>query len=537
MLALGIHYLTGYATATDTGSRELAEWPPHPARVFMALVAAHYEGHMVSAIDHASERAALEWLEALPAPALKVSDADSRQIVTHYVPVNDKVSPPDKPNRQPRTFPKIRPQDPNVFLVWASASNDDVKTHGPALARLCEKATRIGHSSSLVQLWLVEQGKEPSPDLFSLTENVGDISVNPRSKRGVLHLRIATTGTLRYLDEQFNRDDIEVFFDIKKHIAAAKGKQKNDLKTQFQEYFGMPFSSSMLPPNRAWPTLALTCAYTREKPIDVTADSTSIAVSPFDSDLLVFAKLDGPVLGLESTAWLTKALRGAILKTCVPDGNAPEWLCGHSANGAAATKPHLALAPLAFVGHEHADGHLLGMALAIPREVSHRERAKFLRPLLFATGEDGLPVSAIITLTLGPLGSWTLTQEERTQPPVALRAETWCRRSTTWTTVTPVVLDRHPKTKKPAARLDEIVKLIADSCEHSGLPRPVEIDVDRTSWHVGAPSSAPGQSGFPMLIAQRQQFHVWLRFPVPIEGPIFIGAGRYRGYGFFKPFY
>ena len=42
-LSLVIEYLTGYAVATDAANREQAEWPPHPARVFMALAAAHFE--------------------------------------------------------------------------------------------------------------------------------------------------------------------------------------------------------------------------------------------------------------------------------------------------------------------------------------------------------------------------------------------------------------------------------------------------------------------------------------------------------------
>ena len=42
MLALGIRCLTGYAVATDVSNREQAEWPPHPARVFMALAAAYF---------------------------------------------------------------------------------------------------------------------------------------------------------------------------------------------------------------------------------------------------------------------------------------------------------------------------------------------------------------------------------------------------------------------------------------------------------------------------------------------------------------
>ena len=43
MFALGIDFITGVAVMTDAASREKVEWPPHPARIFMALVAAHFE--------------------------------------------------------------------------------------------------------------------------------------------------------------------------------------------------------------------------------------------------------------------------------------------------------------------------------------------------------------------------------------------------------------------------------------------------------------------------------------------------------------
>ena len=86
----------------------------------------------------------------------------------------------------------------------------------------------------------------------------------------------------------------------------------------------------------------------------------------------------------------------------------------------------------------------------------------------------------------------------------------------------------------------EIAEIIATSCEQSGLPRPVEIDLDKTAWHEGAPRARPGAGGFPLLPAKtgapaRQQVHVWLRFANPVQGPVIIGAGRYRGYGLCKP--
>ena len=43
MLALEIEFLTGRYRATNFRERYAVEWPPHPARVFSALVATHYE--------------------------------------------------------------------------------------------------------------------------------------------------------------------------------------------------------------------------------------------------------------------------------------------------------------------------------------------------------------------------------------------------------------------------------------------------------------------------------------------------------------
>ena len=42
MIALGIRYLTGYSVSMDL-SRQRAEWPPHPARLCMAMAAAFFE--------------------------------------------------------------------------------------------------------------------------------------------------------------------------------------------------------------------------------------------------------------------------------------------------------------------------------------------------------------------------------------------------------------------------------------------------------------------------------------------------------------
>ena len=94
MFALGIDFITGVAVMTDAASREKAEWPPHPARVFMALVAAHYETKPLpedgsdAEQGWSLERSALEWLEGQGAPQMSWPEASPRDVVKVYVPVN-----------------------------------------------------------------------------------------------------------------------------------------------------------------------------------------------------------------------------------------------------------------------------------------------------------------------------------------------------------------------------------------------------------------------------------------------------------------
>ena len=66
MLAIAINYLNGQVKAATYNSAGAAvEWPPHPDRVFMALVAAWGE----TGQDDAGEQA-LRWLERQGAPSI-----------------------------------------------------------------------------------------------------------------------------------------------------------------------------------------------------------------------------------------------------------------------------------------------------------------------------------------------------------------------------------------------------------------------------------------------------------------------------------
>src|SRR5277367_6170872 len=114
MLAISIEYLTGRAVATDPASRGDAEWPPHPARLFAALIAALHSGG-----NDGRERAALRWLERQAPPALSVPTAIPGDAVDVYVPVNDVPLLP-RP-RKKRNFPSVTLRDPVVHFIWREA--------------------------------------------------------------------------------------------------------------------------------------------------------------------------------------------------------------------------------------------------------------------------------------------------------------------------------------------------------------------------------------------------------------------------------
>ncbi len=498
MIGIGIRYLMGWSMATNSADREQPEWPPYPDRVFMALAAAYYETY-----GSDDERQALLWLERQDAPNMRAGYASDRDTVTTYVPVNDESSWQNPERQRPRpkrvpsasdlsrlnsfsdrinklkesglgVLPENRSRQPRQFPVVIP--NDPTvylvwpDTPSPqvrhGLESLCGKVIRVGHSASLVQAWV--EDSPPEPNLVP-TDGVAQCS-----------MRVSGPGRLEHLATQY----------------------KNGRR----------------PDRSRW------AAYARTQP--ETPSETSHSV--FQDRLLVLRKVDGRRMGLESALQLTGKLRNAVVKRC-PEP-VPEWVSGHTRDGRPSQEPHLAFLPLPFAGSEHADGHLLGLALAIPNSVSPAEVGRCLNPLL-GVNEDGS--LRRVRLYDGANFEWLLEMEDRDSPPVALRSETWTRPARRWATITPIVFDRHPK---GVDREVQAERMVAETCERIGLPRPLDVVLSQVSLHLGVPHSRQ----FPAMRrksgeGRRQHSHAMLTFAEPVVGPITLGAGRYRGYGMCRP--
>lgn len=155
MFALEVEFLLGRYAAADFRDRDRPEWPPHPSRLFSALVAASSEAGLGE-----SARAALLWLENQPPPRISAGGAAEQAPVTAYVPVNDPAADylPGRAERQPRTFPSVVLEHPAVQFIWPDAELDAALSG--LLARIAENVSYVGSSRSPVRVRLCDRPAE-----------------------------------------------------------------------------------------------------------------------------------------------------------------------------------------------------------------------------------------------------------------------------------------------------------------------------------------------------------------------------------------
>jgi CRISPR-associated protein Csb2 len=531
MLAIEVELLTGRYAATAHNDRGRAEWPPHPARFFSALVASLHDQDVV---DN-NERDALLWLEQQDAPSLRVdpeSKVGRRQVQAVYVPVNDvtlggdeairdaesklaaattpaaqrkakaavdeatrealaiDLNPSDKAlktaaalmperrTRQVRTFPVVLPETPTFAFLWPKA---DPKDHREALMRLCARVTRLGHSSSLVRCMIVDHDLLPT----LVPSDEGDVV-----------LRVAGPFQLDRLDRAYEHH---------------QGVQSRVLPARPQRY-GPAFKTTTHSPQ-----------------------TTSVFSS---TDWVIFERVGGSRPVASRATDLARALRGALIEV---HGNQdlPPSLSGHTQNGPT-QKPHVAFVPLPFVGHEHADGGLMGCALVLPRGLPKDERELLLR-LIAKWEKHRANDRGDLTLAGGTLPRFHVRRVD-VSAKAALDPMRWSRSCRRFITATPIALDKNPGnlrsnqdgTARKAAL--EAQQSINDACHHVVGVRPVSVEVSLAPLLPGAQHVRdflpwPGRPGR----TPRVRVHADIHFAEPVGGPLLLGAGRYFGLGLCLP--
>lgn len=526
MLRLRLELLTGRYTARCFDDPNAVEWPPHPARVYSALVAAHYEG------ERSEEgEAALRWLESLPAPSLWFSllakdRVRPRDVKTNFVPVNDKALSdaatvstawkrlsaastdkarakaekglhaayakvgseatklnkdaasklahvlPDSRTKQPRTFPTVVPEDPVVEFGW---DVEPTPTQLTGLGKLTRYLVRVGHSSSFVSgSWETREPERPAswvarPD-------------------GAHLLRWVQHGQLDALNESHERQ---------------------------------PFAEQRMLP------------YT-PVPYGPATTRGNTARSVFDHEMIVLRRESGPRVGSLGTERVAESVRKAIMSHAAEP--IASLISGHH-GGESDAGNHLAIVPLPRVDDAYAKGDILGIAIVIPRSASADERTPLYRAI--RNWENASPDSTA-ELRMGRVGVWQLRRETEASVLINLRPRTWTRPSRVWVTATPIILDRRPgnlDAQKPGRRRGAQRKareFVALACHRAGVDVPVSVELSSDPLLPGSSHCAEFRH-WKNPDDSRPYVHARLEFAEPVQGPLLLGAGRFRGLGLLRP--
>ncbi len=182
-----MEFLLGRSFSASSTRRNETEWPPHPSRLFSAMVAACNECELGS-----EARSALIWLEALEPPKIWATDIDNtasmRNMLTYFVSINDVPLDPERRKRQPRSFPSMAPESSKVWYIWKYTG--EATAISEKLQLIAENVTYLGSSMSPVRVRISD--RYPSP------------TIEPSSK-GNLYLRVPSLGRLQHLEDVYNK--------------------------------------------------------------------------------------------------------------------------------------------------------------------------------------------------------------------------------------------------------------------------------------------------------------------------------------------
>lgn len=478
MFALEVEFLSGRVYATDFRERDIPEWPPHPSRLFSALVAAFYESGLDSDL-----RTALVWLEEQESP-----DIWARSFVTRlesaagsrfsqpktpgsFVPINDDYSSKFRNSgrrRKERWFPSGTPEDERVHFIWGDAAPTPAIVD--ALRRIAAQVSYLGHSSSLVRVGVIEAPQD---------------AVLKPSDSGDTLLRVPSKGRLEYLDREFAR---------------------SRSTRQFRPDAG---------------------AVQRYACVGKNEVSTPTPASSF-GEMIVFQRLNGSPERIESLLTVTSVLRDAIMARS-PQQPAPGCISGHG------DTPHIACVALPFVNHRHADGSLKGVAIILPKDLAETDQLMIFGALNgFEELNSKQGMHWQIRRCVDDAETTTLSEYTWTR-----KARVWASVSPMLLDRFPKLINQNGK--EPIANAPEYKpgdspeEIVADACERIGLPRPKAVRLHKNSLVLGVAPSTRFHLRRRKDEAPRPASHVILEFSESVQGPVLLGAGRYFGLGLFLP--
>jgi len=562
MLALHVEMLTDRYAASAYNDRSSPEWPPHPARVYSALVDALYSEDD----PPEDECAALDALAAWDEPTVVASDGFARRVMTFFVPVNDVATtdrasltsreekyrhalralrslpttatpkeqksatgavdkarkslraeaekrahfdgkyPKENPaaavmpwsrTKQPRTFPAFLPHDSTVSVVWPEADVDDAFLG--AMNRIASRVVRLGHSSSFVAVRATGvAGTWAAPD------DEQRVVWKP-DPRGDEVLRVPLPGQRRALDAAFARH-------------------------------GGDLPGRVMPARHVWYRQA------------TEADQVGSTVRT-GGRWIAYHLLSKELPPASAAVAVAGAVRDALLEHA---GSPPASVLTGRDGDAVLQAPHLAILPLPFVGHRHADGAIHGFALSLPSDASQADDHALLAALgRWEAANDDDPVIELV------YGDLRLTAERVVDTATSLktlRRARWAKTrrgpARSWATATPIALDgecaplNHPKASVRRKAHRTAAKLVRKAILYAVRPpKGRSLTAEHIDLTLVFDTPVPGGAHLgdvptyrrPGHPRPRRLVHALFELPFPVRGPMILGSGRHFGLGLCVP--
>lgn len=467
MLSIRATLLRDTFEGGDWTNPDAPEWPPSCMRLFSTLVA-------VADPQDPEDDALLQTLEAMPPPDIYAPEAiPGGTYRSAFVPTNSvtagggSTTLPGRTNGE-RGWPRAIPRTPSVWYRWPEV--DLRPDQAERLARLCRRVPYFGRSTS--------------PAIIEVVSDVPDGLGRLAPQSAIPAARFSYGQTIRSPYAGALHDLREAH--VRKYLRGEPGDPWE---------IGLPVDYG----------------------IERDAAIENVVDGPYRT--MVVLALRGRILDGRHTARVTRYVRRAVMSWASEHLPA---LHGHHDGDVT----QCAFLGLPFVGARYADGHLLGVAVAIP-ELPAAELRVIDRALRG-------PGNVLPPVTAGPLGELTF---ERLAPldaalprPWGRRPERWTRPSRTWVTALPAVLDRYLKHR------DDVEAEVRRAVVRSGFPEPTTVGVSLRPLLPGALDLRPEDT---VRRAEDRGFkpyrHVRLSFPERVRGPVVIGSMRHYGLGLCVP--
>jgi CRISPR-associated protein Csb2 len=416
-----------------------------------------------------ADREALRWLERLAPPEVWCGEARTSRtggfVVTNKTGETGHQTWPGRTSAASSRTGAL-PDDDAYAISWPSAEPDDATL--ARLTRLAARVPYVGRSTSTAEVLVTAAEVRTRPTWAC------HVSV-PIGTAGSVPVRVPRPG---YLDELSVAYEREV---------------------------------------RSWAVAPLVLAYAARRTTVELAQSAH--PSPFGDILIWGFQRPSVAVGGDAAVLVADCLRKAVLSRVADP--VPAQVSGHGADG----RPHVAFLGLLDVGHDHADGHLLGVGVAVPTQMDTRDRKALLRGLLGAAAAR--PMNELRTHRERTLRLQYAPTGVRGLDPSRWTTHGGCR---TWVTATPLMLDRFPANRNRPA---DVADAVAACVVNAGYPEPTHVEP------LPGPAVMGGISRFRKNTMperpRRPLVHCRITFDKPQRGPVLAGSLRYLGSGLFTP--